>query len=151
VGKASASSFVFVAAAMRAAARSDGSRSARPPSSIAVDFLEPSAFATASTVSTEATGGAGGAGGPAGLAPSAHDTSAGKIRVATWPGGPIEAATASTASAASSWVLRDVRTQLDTFRATVSMSDWSWASYLVWSVAWSPTMFTIGTFPLRAL
>lgn len=29
---------------------------------------------------------------------SLHDTSAGRIKVATWPGGPIEAATASTAS-----------------------------------------------------
>ncbi len=52
--------------------------------------------------------------------------------MATWPGGPWAAVTASTASRLSASVLCEVRTHLETLRATVSMSDCSWASYWVW-------------------
>ena len=52
--------------------------------------------------------------------------------MATWPGGPCAAAIASAASDASASVLCEVRTQLETLRATVSMSDWSCASYWRW-------------------
>ena len=51
-----------------------------------------------------------GGGAGAGSAPSDHETSAGRISVATWPGGPIAAAMASTASVGSCSVLCDVRT-----------------------------------------
>ncbi len=44
----------------------------------------------------------------------------------------MAAAMASTASRASSSVLRDVRTQVETLRAAASMSDCSCASYLAW-------------------
>ena len=103
------------------------------------------------TTSSDARGGSGSAGGSAARAPSPHETSAGRIRVAIWAGGPTATDRASTASAASRSVAGQVRTQVETFRATVSMSDWSWASYCVWWVAWSPMMLTMGTFALRAL
>ena len=79
-----------------------------------------------------AADGVGGGIGGAGEAPSFHDTSAGKISVATWPGGPTAAATASAASRPTAAVVPVVLTQLETFRATVSMSDCSWASYWTW-------------------
>ncbi len=68
------------------------------------------------------------AGTTAGSPPSDQETSAGRMRVATWPGGPVAAVTASAASAPTSAVLAEVRTQPETLRATVSMSDCSWAS-----------------------
>ena len=68
----------------------------------------------------------------AGSPPSDQLTSAGRIRVATWPGGPTAAATASAASVATALVLSEKRIQLDTLRATVSMSLSSWASYCLW-------------------
>ena len=46
-----------------------------------------------------------------GSPPSPHETSAGRISVATWPGGPNAAATASAASAPTSSVLADQRMQ----------------------------------------
>ncbi len=107
--------------------------------------------AAACTASSDAGAGVAGDTGAAGSAPSFQDTSAGRISVATCPGGPIAAATASAASPGSSAVLCEVLTQRETLRATVSMSDWSWALYCVWYVAWSPTMLTTGTLPLRAL
>ena len=65
----------------------------------------------------------------AGTPPSDHDTSAGRIRVATDPGGPKAATSASRASEPSSGVRAVVLTKPgDTLRATVSMSDWSCAS-----------------------
>ena len=132
VGKTSASSFVPVAAAIFPAATSAGSRNARPPSRSALDPRPRSTLAISSTISAFATGAAGGAGGGAGCAPSPHDTSAGRISVATWPGGPLAAAIASAASRATSSVLFDVRTHFEKLRATVSMSDCSCASYCVW-------------------
>ena len=82
----------------------------------------------AATVASSAAGGGVNASGALAAPPSLHDTSAGSISVATCPGGPMQAAIASTASWASASVLLDVRTQDDTLRATVSMSDCSWAS-----------------------
>ena len=61
------------------------------------------------------------------------------------------AATACTASTHKACVDAEVRIQLETLRATVSMSDCSCASNGTWCVAWSPTMLTIGTRALRAL
>jgi hypothetical protein len=132
VGKGSARSFTPVAAAIRAAATRPGSRRARPPRSSAQSPLARSAAATSPTASSGTGAACGGAGGGAGAAPSDHDTSAGRISVATWPGGPHAAAIASVASEASVSVLSEVRTQLDTLSATVSMSDWSWASWRRW-------------------
>ena len=60
--------------------------------------------------------------------PSDHETSAGRMRVATEPGGPYAATRASTASRPRSAVDSEVWTWVDTLRATVAMSDWSWAS-----------------------
>ncbi len=86
----------------------------------------------ASRVASSATSAVVGCTGAAGTPPSLHDTSAGRISVATWPGGPIAAATACAASSPSFSVEPDVRTQVETLRATVSMSDCNCASYLTW-------------------
>ena len=132
VGNGSAKTFTPAAAAMRAAATRPGSRSARPPSRSA-DWPRPrSASAASETAFSEAAGAGAAAGTAAGSAPSDHETSAGRISVATSPGGPWAAAIASAASEARAAVLCDVRTQRDTLRATVSMSDCSCASYWVW-------------------
>jgi len=71
--------------------------------------------------------------------------------VATAPGGPMQAASASVASWHSAWVLAEVRTQAEALRATVSMSDCKGASCCTWLRAWSPTMLSSGTRALRAL
>ncbi len=105
----------------------------------------------ASMAASSAGGGGATGGNGAGTPPSPQDTSAGRISVATLPGAVIDAATDSAASRHSAAVLAEVRTQVDTLRATVSMSDCSCASYFTWWVAWSPTMLTTGTRPLRAL
>ena len=160
VGKTSANTFTPLCAAMRAAARRPGSRSACPPrSKAALPPARPACviawamvWAMACTVASSAASGLGGGGGGQGTPPSPHDTSAGNISVATWPGRPRAAVMASAASWHSAAVLCDVRTKPgDTLRATVSMSLCSCASYCVWCVAWSPTMLTTGTLPLRAL
>src|SRR5690606_33052743 len=89
-------------------------------------------LATSSTCPVSTVAGAAGATTAAGSAPSVQDTSAGRISVATCPGGPMAAATASAASLGRAAVLAEVRIQLDTLRATVSMSLSSWASYCLW-------------------
>ena len=88
VGNTSANSLTPVLAATRAAAISAGSRKARPPSSNA--FLPPacSTRAIAAMASSELRGGGVSVGGGAGTPPSLQDTSAGRISVATCPGGP---------------------------------------------------------------
>jgi len=105
----------------------------------------------AATASASTGVGWAGATGAAGVPPSLQLTSAGRMRVAICAGGPEATATASAASAATSSTEAEVRSHVDTLRATVSMSDSSWASYCLWYVAWSPTMFTTGVWPLRAL
>jgi hypothetical protein len=133
VGKVSASSFTPLCAAICAAASRLGSRSARPPSSSATLPPERTACATACTAASSATGGCGMGGTMAGTPPSPQDTSAGRISVATCPGRPRAATMASAASRLSSAVDWEVRTKPgDTLRATVSMSDCSWASNRVW-------------------
>jgi hypothetical protein len=52
--------------------------------------------------------------------------------VATDPGGPAAAPTASAASWPTSPGVAEVRIHDDTLRATVTMSDSSWASYCLW-------------------
>ena len=120
-----------MAAAIRLAASSPGRRSAAPPSRIT---QPPAAVAwAASSITGPGTtdGGRDGTGG-AGPAPSDHDTSAGRISVATPPGGPRAAATPSAASAATSALRAVRRTQRDTVRASESMSDSSGASNRLW-------------------
>jgi hypothetical protein len=73
------------------------------------------------------------------------------MRVATCPGGPDAAATASAVACVSSAVASGRRIHVDTLRAAVWMSDVSGASYCKWSVAWSPMMLTIGERARRAL
>ncbi len=90
---------------------------------------ERSALATSSTVSagTPVRRLAGsGAHGP--VEDSDHEASAGRTRVATHPGGPIAAATASAASPATSSARAVERYQPDTAPAIDAMSDWSGAS-----------------------
>jgi len=68
--------------------------------------------------------GAGGAGSTTAptAPPSCHDTSAGRISVAIWPGHVFAAATAAAASAPSRGVALPLRTQADTVRANASVS-----------------------------
>ena len=89
--------------------------------------------------------------GPTGPGESSQQVSAGTISVATCPGAPYEAATASAVSRASVSGDSTLRTHEDTPLAIDAMSDWSGASYLAWYVAWSPTTLTIGTSARRAL
>ncbi len=70
--------------------------------------------------------------------------------MATPPGGPSDAATASAASSAAV-PSAAVRTHAETVPARASMSDSSGASYRLWYVAWSPTMLTTGLWARRAL
>src|SRR5690625_3697214 len=152
VGKHSANTRAPVFSAIFETAISAGSRSARPPSKKATCSSPARISAMALMASSPAAGGRGGAGGVSTWPPSPHDTSAGRISVATWPGGPWAAAMASTASCESSAVVVEVRTKSgETLRAMVSMSDCNWASYWVCQVAWSPTMLITGVLPLRAL
>src|SRR5918996_1009703 len=91
--------------------------------------------------------------GGSGASPSAsfQDASAGRIKVATRPGGVIAAATASAPSPATERLSSDVRTQSEKGHATPSTSEVSGASYCLWYVAWSPTMLTMGVLARRAL
>src|SRR5262249_5845456 len=108
-----------------ATARPPTKRAAGSPdvSTLATSVTELSA--TSSTVPPVTTA-------ASGSAPSVQQTSAGRMSVATWPGGATAAATAS----AASWATADgsvlVRIQVETLRATLSMSDWSGASYWAW-------------------
>ena len=151
VGNTSANSLAPVFAAMRPSTISASARRARPPSRKAFLPGPCSAWATAATTASSAAGGAGLGGTACGTPPSPQETSAGRMSVATLPGGPMHWVMASAASRPSAAVLWDVRTQGDTLRATVSMSDCNCASYFTCCVAWSPTMLSTGTRPLRAL
>jgi len=66
------------------------------------------------------------------VAPSPHDTSAGRISVATDPGGAVAAAIASAVARHRSAVVCGRPMNPDTLRATVSMSDASGASKRAW-------------------
>jgi hypothetical protein len=116
---------------MSAAPSRAGPRQARPPMRTTEGSPERSAWAAAASVAWSGAFPPLAGGGPDGritVPPSDHETSAGRIRVATDPGGPTAAATAAAASAPRPAVVSDVRTKVETLRATVSMSDWSWAS-----------------------
>ena len=89
-------------------------------------------MATAPTPSASTGAGPRRGWGAASTPPGDQLTSAGSTRVATAPGGPDATATASAASAPTSPGLCENRTQGETLRATVSMSDSSWASYCLW-------------------
>ncbi len=116
-------------AATRLAASSPSARNARPPSSNAVRSPERSALATSSIVSAGTTvARRKGRGGHGPVEVSDHEASAGRTRVATHPGGPIEAATASAPSPATSSDRALERYQPDTALAIDAMSDWSGAS-----------------------
>ncbi len=67
--------------------------------------------------------------GSAGPSASFQAVSAGRIRVATWPGGAMAAAMASAVSPATAAALGEVRTQWDTGPAIPSISAVSGASY----------------------
>ena len=132
-GKVSPRSAAPVAVATRLAACSPSGRSALPPRRSAVRSPLRSALATSSTVSpgtTLARPRAFGEEGP--VADSDHDASAGRTRVATQPGGPQAAATASAASPATSSARAVERNHPDTGPAMDAMSDCRGASYRAW-------------------
>src|SRR4051812_26951516 len=134
---------------MRPAASRPSSPTVSPPRNRTVGSPEETSFATSATTEG-ATRDAGRTGtGPATAAPSSQDTSAGRTRVATCP--DAAAATASAASAATSAGDSERRTHPDTVPAIASMSDSSGASSRLCERAWSPTTFTSGVRPRRAL
>ena len=150
-GNVSQRSFESVASAIARARARLPARHAVPPTSMSAGSSERSASAAARKVLSFGMVRGRGVCFGATWPPSLHEMSAGRMSVATWPGGPYAAATASAASAPTSSVLADQRMKVETLRATVSMSDSSCASYGLWYVAWSPTMLTTGVCPLRAL
>ena len=122
-----------MAALTRLAARRPRPRSAVPPSNRAARSPERSALATPSIVSAGTQGAPPcgcGAHGPTAL--SDHEESAGSTRVATHPGGPYAAASASAASAPTSSARAVTRYHPETGRANEAMSDWSGASKRAW-------------------
>ena len=131
--------------------RADRVPQRRRPSSRAVGSPPRSAVATASTTSTGVRAGVAAATGAAGSAPSVHDTSAGRISVATCPGGPVGgghrggrvARTARPCSAGPD-PARHVARRRSRCRTAA-------ARRTAGAVAWSPTMLTTGTLARRAL
>jgi hypothetical protein len=121
-----------VAAAMPDAWASSSARHARPPTKTQAGSPDFNASAISAIAASAGGSACAGARSRPGTPPFDHDTSAGSTSVATWPGGPLATATASAASAPTSSALADHRMNVDTLRATVSMSDSSWASYCLW-------------------
>src|SRR5579885_224537 len=73
------------------------------------------------------------------------------INVATWPGKPPAAATASAVSAATAFAERTLRIHPETGRASETISEARGASAPACQVAWSPIKFTTGDRARRAL
>ena len=121
-----------VPAAIRAAASSDDRRITDPPSKRATGSPERSTLMTCSMASASTVARARSASAAAGVAPSLHDTSAGRISVATWPGGAVASNTASAVTRHRSAVCSGRPIHGDTLRAAVSMSDASGASKRAW-------------------
>ncbi len=119
-----------VAVAMRPASASPRSRTARPVSISIAGSPERSACAQRSIVAASTAARAGTAGIGATPSASPHAVSAGRIRVATWPGAVRAATMAAAPSAATARELGEVRTQPETGRAMPSMSEVSGASCL---------------------
>src|SRR5580693_9303097 len=103
-----------VAAAMRPAASRPGPCRAGPRSRIEVFLPERRARATRSTTADDTVAGAGLGSAAAGPSAAFQAVSAGRIRVATWPGGEHAAATARAPSAATVLELTDECTQPET-------------------------------------
>src|ERR1019366_6432215 len=108
-----ANSFAPVAAAMRPAVANPSPYNAFPPIRIAVGNPDRSMAAARSTAGLDGSGAVGKTGGAATVPPSLHETSAGTIRVAIWPGAWRAAATASAASLPTLSGAADVRTHFE--------------------------------------
>ena len=137
-----------VAAAMRAAARTPGSRIVWPPSRIAAGAEERSARSACSIAPSGTDVRGCGATGAATPGASDQPASAGSTSVAIWPPKLCAADAASAASAAAERASRVVASQCETGRAMPSTSLESGAPSGPCITAWSPTRFTIG---VRAL
>jgi len=124
-----------VAWATRLAASSPGRRIPAPPSRITHGSPLRSTAAAEPTTSSGTGVGGGTGNGRTGSAPSDQETSAGRMSVATPPGGAIAAATAFAAAVATSAPRAGRPTHAETERATASMSDSSGASNCLWYVA----------------
>ena len=90
-----------------------------------------SALAAATTVSLAGLSGAGVAGVSDGPSASPHAVSAGRIKVAIWPGATLAAWVASAPSPATVFDVGEVFTQCENGRAMPSMSAVSGVSYLM--------------------
>ena len=87
----------------------------------------------------------------AGCAPSPQETSAGRISVATWPGGPAAATARSGVAGHVARCVPRVCTQPDTVRARARCRTPAGRRSGAWYVACSPTMLTTGVRARRAL
>ena len=132
MGKVSASSFAPLAAATREAATRPGSIIVEPPINSAAGSPDPRIAAISSTVDAATRCRGVGVTGATGPGASIQHTSAGRMSVATCPGGPIAAATASAASWATEAGSVDERIHDDTPAAIDAMSLCSGASYSAW-------------------
>src|SRR5215208_7172936 len=108
---------------MRPASIRPGSRRASPPINKSAGSPERKARAASDIApgATDARPSTGGSG--AGPSASFQEASAGRIKVATRPGGVIAAATAAAPSRATERELAEVRTQSEKGHATPSMSE----------------------------
>ena len=116
-------------AAILPARSSPSARTARPVTRMRVGSPERSTLAASRTASGDGAAAFAGGGTEAGPEPSFHAVSAGRIRVAIWPGGRRAASIASAPSAAIPIAFGDVLTQCDDGRASPSMSEVKGASY----------------------
>ena len=130
--KVSAISRAPVAPAMAPADSSPPPCKQAPRIRIAARRPDLSAAATRSTAAPETRAGVGLSRGGADPSAAFQAVSAGRIRVAIWPGGDSDAATALAPSAATVSALVELCTQPDTGRAKPAMSLASGASYCAW-------------------
>ncbi len=116
-------------AAILPASSSPSARTARPVRRIRVGSPERNTRAASWTASRDGAAGITGGGTATGPEPSFHAVSAGRIRLAIWPGGVRAAAIAAAPSLAIDIASGEVLTQCELGRASPSMSEVNGASY----------------------
>src|SRR5207248_3912113 len=120
-------------------------------SRIKVGSPERNTRAASATASRDGAAGISAGGTATGPEPSFHAVSAGKIRLAIWPGGVRAAAIAKAPSRAIDIASGEVLTQCEEGRASPSMSEVKGASYCRCRFGWSPMLLKITEAALLAL
>ena len=116
-------------AAILPASANPSARTARPVRRISVGSPERSTRAASATDSRDGAAGFSAGGTGIGPEPSFHAVSAGRMRLAIWPGGVRAAAIAAAPSLAIAIASGEVLTQCEEGRASPSMSEVNGASY----------------------